>query len=132
MMKNHLIKCEICGASMLSRTGLCENCQKWAMKIGKETLLKQKGGETMIKLGDNVRDNISGFSGIATGRSEFLFGCKRILIEPKELKDGIPISGQWIDEQRIELVEEEMRTKPVLEPQYEGKGTGGPQNDCRR
>lgn len=55
----------------------------------------------MVKLGDLVMDAISGFSGIATGRSEYLYGCVRILVEPKETKDGRPIAGEWIDEQRL-------------------------------
>ena len=55
----------------------------------------------MIKLGELVKDRISGFEGIATGKSEYLYGCVRILVEPKKLKDGKPIEGEWIDEQRL-------------------------------
>lgn len=40
----------------------------------------------MIKLGDKVKDKISGFEGLATARSEFLYGCVRILVEPTGLK----------------------------------------------
>jgi hypothetical protein len=47
---------------------------------------------------------LTGFSGIATARSEWLYGCARICIEPEELHDGKPIERQWFDEQRVEVV----------------------------
>jgi len=79
----------------------------------------------MIKLGNKVKDNITGFSGIATGRTDWLYGCSRIHIEPPELKDGIPVEGQWFDEQRIEVIEEK---KPFVSKDSSAK-TGGPQKD---
>ena len=60
----------------------------------------------MIKLGSLVRDNITSFEGIAIARSEWLYGCNRIVVESRTLKDGKPIPHQWFDEQRIETVEE--------------------------
>ena len=80
-----------------------------------------------IKLGSKVRDNLTGFTGIATGRSEFQYGCARVLIEPQELKDGKPVEGQWFDEQRVELVQQKA---PVVSAASSAK-TGGPQNDPR-
>lgn len=56
----------------------------------------------MVTLGSKVKDNITGFEGIATGRSEYLYGCVRVLVEPQELRDGKPIEAQWFDEQRLE------------------------------
>ncbi len=76
----------------------------------------------MIPLGSLVRDKFTGLTGIATGRTEWMFGCNRICIEPTELKDGKPIEGQWFDEQRVELV-----TEPAAEA--ERRRTGGPQAD---
>ena len=55
----------------------------------------------VIKLGEKVRDSISGFSGIATARAEYLFGCVRVLIEPTALVDGKLAEGEWFDEQRL-------------------------------
>jgi hypothetical protein len=55
----------------------------------------------MVKLGARVTDRISGFTGIATGRSEYLYGCVRILVEPEALHDGKPVEAQWFDEQRL-------------------------------
>jgi hypothetical protein len=59
----------------------------------------------MIELGSKVKDSITGFSGIATGRAEYLHGCARVLVEPQELKDGKPVESQWLDEPRLVVVE---------------------------
>ena len=84
-----------------------------------------KEGITMIKLGQKVRDNITGLTGIAVGKTEWLFGCNRLAIEPQELKDGKPIDLQWFDEQRVELVED----KPIKVSEHNVATSGGPQND---
>ncbi len=55
----------------------------------------------MVKLGEKYKDKISGFTGIATARTVFLFGCVRVLLESKKPKeDGTPIEI-WCDEQRL-------------------------------
>ncbi len=78
-----------------------------------------------MKLGDRVTDIYTGFTGIATARTEWLYGCARITIEPQELKDGKPIEAETFDEQRVEVVES-------MEPHQSSDATaitGGPQND---
>ena len=55
----------------------------------------------MVKLGTKVKDSITGFSGIAVCRTEYLYGCVRIGIEPQELKDGKPVETHYFDEQRL-------------------------------
>lgn len=60
----------------------------------------------MIKLGSRVRDSLTGFSGVATSRTEYLYGCVHVGITPTELKDGSPVKSEWFDEQRCELIEE--------------------------
>lgn len=40
-----------------------------------------------IKLGDKVRDMASGFTGIAIGRHDYLYGCVRITVQPSVDKD---------------------------------------------
>ncbi len=54
----------------------------------------------MIKLGEHYKDKITGFEGIATAKSEFLNGCKRVLLEPAVSKEG-KLTEEWIDEQRL-------------------------------
>lgn len=75
-----------------------------------------------IKLGSKVRDSITGFTGIATSRTEYLHGCVHVGVTPTELKDGKPIDPQWFDEQRVELLEEK---KPVVS-KASSATSGGP------
>lgn len=56
----------------------------------------------MIKLGETVTDTITGFSGTVIGRVEYLTGCIQFEVQSKELKDGVPVRAQWIDEGRLE------------------------------
>ena len=58
-----------------------------------------------VQLGSRVKDVITGFTGIAVGYSQWMYGCNRIVIEGEALKEGKPIGTQWFDEQRIETVE---------------------------
>ena len=60
----------------------------------------------MIKLGQKVRDRITGFEGVATSRTEYLYGCVRIYVEPGGLHDGKPIEPQVFDEQRLDQASE--------------------------
>ena len=55
----------------------------------------------MIKLGDKVKDSITGFGGMAVARCEYLNGCVSIEVQPMGLKDGEPIKKHWIDEQNL-------------------------------
>jgi len=54
-----------------------------------------------MKLGDYVKDKITGFEGVAVARAEYLNGCIFIQVQPVGLKDGKIIESEWIDEQRI-------------------------------
>jgi hypothetical protein len=82
----------------------------------------------MITLGSKVRDTLTGFTGTATGRTEWLYGCTRICIEPNEMKDGKPIEGVWFDEQRIEVIKPDT---PKVSPDSSAR-KGGPQSDPHR
>jgi hypothetical protein len=64
-----------------------------------------------IQLGSKVRDTLTGFEGIATARTEWLYGCSRIGIEPTKLnEDGKPFDTAWFDEQRVEVMVEQLPT----------------------
>lgn len=54
----------------------------------------------MIHLGDKVTDSITGFTGIAYARIEFLTGCIQIGILPKCI-DNVPRDVVYIDEDRL-------------------------------
>jgi len=82
-----------------------------------------------IKLGSMVVDSLTGFTGIAVGRTVYLYGCVRIAIESTTLnKDGQPIEAVWVDEQRVEVVKKQSRK---ISSQSDAK-TGGPQADPSR
>jgi hypothetical protein len=94
-------------------------------------------GENMgdkIELGDKVRDRISGFTGIAVGRTDWMYGCSRVVIAPQELHNGSLVDSQAFDIQQLELLEKKVikREEVVDESIPEKKekaGPGGPQND---
>lgn len=56
------------------------------------------------ELGVTGKDKITGFEGILTSRAEFLTGCSRYCIQPKELREGKPIEGIYFDEDQIEII----------------------------
>jgi hypothetical protein len=56
-----------------------------------------------IRLGMTVRDSISGFEGIVTGRVEYITGCNQVLVCPKS-KDNKPAESSGFDEDRIEIL----------------------------
>lgn len=62
-----------------------------------------------IKLGQKVRDIITGFEGIVTGRCEYITGCTQVLVAPRCKEDGTTRDSGWFDEDRVELTD----AKPV-------------------
>lgn len=82
---------------------------------------------TDIKVGALVKDRVTGFTGIAVCRSEWLNGCIRITVQPRELKDGKPIETHGFDvEELIVLDADAMNQKP------EQRRTGGPMPNATR
>lgn len=47
---------------------------------------------------------VTGFVGIAIGRTEWLNGCARITVQPEKLKDGKPLETGCFDEPQLVLV----------------------------
>jgi hypothetical protein len=86
------------------------------MKLPK--FLNPKRKSEMFTLGQRLRDRVSGFEGIATGRLQYLNGCVQYLLRPKIGADGKTIDGEWFDDQQIEFVDEGITVAP--------KRTGGP------
>lgn len=54
-------------------------------------------------LGKTFTDKITGFTGVCTGRVEYLTGCHQLLLSPKA-DGGKPPEACWFDEQRCEHV----------------------------
>ena len=57
----------------------------------------------MVKLGSKVKDVVTGITGMATARIEYVFGDPQIRIEL--VVDGKPVEV-WYAENRVELLEE--------------------------
>lgn len=57
-----------------------------------------------IKLGDKVKDEVSGFEGVAVARHEYLNGCFRISVQPAVGKDGKLPESATFDEPNIRLL----------------------------
>ena len=52
-----------------------------------------------IKMGNMVKDQITGFSGIVVGHSEFITGCDKYLVQPKmKAKENAYPSCEWLDD----------------------------------
>ena len=76
----------------------------------------------MIKLGQRVRDEITGFEGIATARAEYRNGCISYCVQPTELEKGQMIEGQYIDVGQLIIISDEHVERP---PGH----TGGPMSN---
>jgi hypothetical protein len=61
-----------------------------------------------IKLGDKVKDKVSGYTGIAVARTQFLNGCIQysVVRKLKAGQDLSPTGDPSIDEMCLEVVEE--------------------------
>ena len=58
-----------------------------------------------IKLGQRVKDKISGAEGIVIARTDWLYGCIRLTIQPEGgWKDGKPLESFTVDEPQCEIV----------------------------
>jgi len=76
-----------------------------------------KGGNmSEIKLGDRVKDTISGLSGIVSAIHLYMFGCVRLTITPEGHKDGVPFEAFTIDKEQCKKVKKEVVKKDGNKP----------------
>ena len=62
-----------------------------------------------VKLGQKVRDKMTGFTGIATAKIEFLNGCVQIQIKPKAVKKDEMPDGVFVDVEQIEILDKKKK-----------------------
>ncbi len=79
----------------------------------------------MIRLGDKVKDKITGFTGVVSGISTWLNGCVRMGVQGTALKNGLPTVIEWIDEAQLKLVKAGVIRAVAPGPQ-------GPRRDAQR
>lgn len=77
----------------------------------------------MIKLGDKVKDSITGFEGIVIGVSTWITGCDQYCVAPKAPK-GDYKESVWFDEGRLKVV-----GKGINKNQVKAKKNGGPRTE---
>ena len=67
----------------------------------------------MIRLGDKVKDPITGFTGTVVARTTWLQGCARINIQPFGTdKDGKIFECQSFDEPQLVVIKAKTRKEP--------------------
>lgn len=60
--------------------------------------------KTRVKLGDEVRDRVTGFRGVVTSVTLFLNGCTRCGVQPPVGKDGKIPDNCGFDEPQLEIL----------------------------
>ena len=74
--------------------------------------------ESVDVLGARVKDDITGFTGIAVAMSYRKHGrdlVKQVAIQCEELIDGKPLDEQWVDINRLNYAPDEV-TRPGFNP----------------
>lgn len=64
------------------------------------------------QFGDTARDTITGFTGIVTGRCNYITGCDQILLAPPA-KDNEYKRSEWFDLDRVEVITPNSYVLPV-------------------
>lgn len=86
-----------------------------------------------VGLGDLVKDDVTGFTGVAVAITQWLNGCRRINLQPRELdeKGGVKHS-ETFDENQITVVERAaVKGENVAAPgRRTAAPTGGPRDDA--
>jgi len=76
----------------------------------------------MINLGDEVRDMVTSFKGVAVARHSYLQGCDRIAIQPPVDKEGKLPEIQVFDEPQLVVIK-----AAKIKRQAPTKDPGGPE-----
>lgn len=73
-----------------------------------------------VELGDKVKDIVTGYTGIAIARTQWLQGCDRITIQASAKSDGSVPDSLSVDEPQIAIIK-----RGVAKPKAK-RTTGGP------
>ena len=58
----------------------------------------------MVNLGDKVRDEVTGFTGIAVAKITYLQGCDRIAVQAPVKKNEKPEDWVYVDLPQLEVI----------------------------
>ena len=71
------------------------------------------------EIGDEVLDSISGFKGVITARTEYLYGTINYHVKPMELKDNKPQEEESIEEPQVQLLtKNKLKVEGDFEPRF--------------
>lgn len=97
---SHAPKSEFKSLAPKSKSRLLNRAYHTLLPWGKN--LDRKEGIMTIKLGEKVKDSLTGFEGIVVAKAEYLDGCIRFQVLPEKLmKDGKIADPEWLDEGRL-------------------------------
>lgn len=87
-----------------------------------------------VKLGDEAKDTVTGFKGIAVAITTWLNGCQRITLQPQKVqKDGkVSESATFDIEQIVVLKAAACKAYPPVVEVARPKESGGPMPDVGR
>jgi len=71
-----------------------------------------------IKIGDKVRDKITGFEGTVTADIKYMYGCRQFQVTPDVDENGNQRKHDWIDEPQLKLIKNNGKKKE--KPTYGG------------
>jgi hypothetical protein len=77
-----------------------------------------------FKLGEKVRDRITGIEGIVLANTDWLTGCNTVTIRPSGLKDGVPHDTVLLDEPMVERIGPGVTE--TIKPPTDARLRGGP------
>ena len=96
-----------------------------ALQVLQDCTDYQNRGDFQFNLGAEAEDKVTGFTGVITGRSEWMHGCRRYVIQPKGTnKDGKIFETETFDEAALNLLKD-FKEQTV-------SNTGGPQREISR
>ena len=78
-----------------------------------------------LEMGRKAKDKITGFTGYLTGRAEYITGCNQWCLNPQVKDDGTKLDAIWLDEGRIEPLDEIIKIQTV-----QAELNGGPNPDA--
>lgn len=86
----------------------------------------------MVELGDEVRDMLSGFEGIAVSKTSFYLGCERVNVQPKVKKDGTLPGEETFDDPQLEVIKSRATLERSRAKKKKKAPPGGPRSTPQR
>lgn len=77
-------------------------------------MAKKPSPEGPVEHGDEVRDKVTGFTGIAMGKTDWMFGCTRWVVQPQVDKEKKIVDAQSFDEPALEIVRKGVVQRPRI------------------